>query len=912
MQEYAQRRRHSPVKPAQAQTADTLSAGPSISALKAGAAAPSGEQLGRPVQLEAAIRAKMEHAFGADLSAVKLYESQTVADAGAAAVAQGNRIAFAPGKTDFHSRSGQELLGHELSHVMSQTRGGVRGYGLLRDSGLEARADREGVLAAAGQSVSEGGPVLGTLSAASPAAAVSGPMQAKEDKSARKQASKMAKLAEKSRNNNLSGKERRQYDALVSQSMSNPAMMQAIYQKQTEKRQKEMGRYRSAEGKRRSADRKKYSSQDRYQYLLEDIRQRADNGSEEEQAAYRNAQNIALKGYRPGAGEDPKRFVPGLEHSADFLAVNQRWEEGGWRKKPEDMMKNWIVVDKRARQRAEAPQNAPPQQAQDYIDLAQLPNDEAEPELDAGRMALRPEAEEPAPDNADVVRNAPAEENKPSMKQIMNMKDLMNRQQAPRRPAQEDQALQEQLKADNAKQKLEELDDDGDPIHPEDQEQAEEDLYNFVNAQPGGRDPRENEAFYKKRIKELKELRRARANQKAPEEKKAPEAPRIVPQEPRQQIANPQGGNKLPEEYQKIADEIAETPNPEEEAMEAEEKKAQEKKKARKKKPKASQAAAQDDDFYEWVKDEKGNYRFDEKGNLQIAGIRTPNPGRIGEKSPGPLEKALPAPPKKEASAPKAEPSGFDEAFPDMSGFPAFQVQNQQTPAGQKAPEPPKKQLSAFDEAFPDVSLLPFLNAEPLPRRRRQNPEIEEQKAPEPEKKEGANAAPAGLERPTPIGRSLRDDLRKLEENQIGFLGGDGPVGKPRLFQDAMNQKRAPAEHHPILDQSGKGAPLPALLDNRNRTDAPPAMKGRRPRGAVYDWDAAEKAPAVTVTPEPAAPEENSGAALPAIVDNRNRIAAPTAIKSSRPDGETHAWDGKGDQDLYSAPLPGKLRKKKK
>jgi hypothetical protein len=46
---------------------------------------------------------------------VKLYESQAVADAGARAVTQGSKIAFAPGMLDFTSYGGQALLGHELS-----------------------------------------------------------------------------------------------------------------------------------------------------------------------------------------------------------------------------------------------------------------------------------------------------------------------------------------------------------------------------------------------------------------------------------------------------------------------------------------------------------------------------------------------------------------------------------------------------------------------------------------------------------------------------------------------------------------------------------------------------------------------------------------------------------------------------
>ena len=87
--------------------------GPDLSQLQGGAM-PTAEQLGRRVDLPGAIRAKMEASFGADLSGVELYESQTVADAGAQAMTMGNKIGFAPGELDFVSGAGQALLGHEL------------------------------------------------------------------------------------------------------------------------------------------------------------------------------------------------------------------------------------------------------------------------------------------------------------------------------------------------------------------------------------------------------------------------------------------------------------------------------------------------------------------------------------------------------------------------------------------------------------------------------------------------------------------------------------------------------------------------------------------------------------------------------------------------------------------------------
>ena len=152
---------------------------PNYQALMSGAARPTAEQKGRPFDLDAAMKAKMENAFG-DLSGVKFYESRAVGQAGAEAIAQGNEIAFAPGMANFSTRSGQERLGHELSHVMSQRSGQVRGSGFLNNAALEARADREGAMAAAGQQV-YAGPVTHALSDAGPSAFAAGSMQAKKD-----------------------------------------------------------------------------------------------------------------------------------------------------------------------------------------------------------------------------------------------------------------------------------------------------------------------------------------------------------------------------------------------------------------------------------------------------------------------------------------------------------------------------------------------------------------------------------------------------------------------------------------------------------------------------------------------------------------------------------------------------------
>ncbi len=167
--QYANRKRTDP-----APRKEAAATQPSLDALRAGTAQPTSAQMGHRVDLPDAMREKMENAFGADLSAVKLYESEAVGDAGANAVARGSDIAFAPGMLDFTSYGGQALLGHEISHVVSQARGEVTGGGFLNDHALEARADHEGAMAAAGQQIAMPAAAMSGVTAA-PAA---GPMQA--------------------------------------------------------------------------------------------------------------------------------------------------------------------------------------------------------------------------------------------------------------------------------------------------------------------------------------------------------------------------------------------------------------------------------------------------------------------------------------------------------------------------------------------------------------------------------------------------------------------------------------------------------------------------------------------------------------------------------------------------------------
>lgn len=96
---------------------------------------------------------KMEAAFGADFSSVRIHVGPQASRIGAAAFTTGNNVYFAPGRYQPHTHQGQRLLGHELAHVMQQRQGRVRasspGVAVIKDPALEAEADRLGARAAA-------------------------------------------------------------------------------------------------------------------------------------------------------------------------------------------------------------------------------------------------------------------------------------------------------------------------------------------------------------------------------------------------------------------------------------------------------------------------------------------------------------------------------------------------------------------------------------------------------------------------------------------------------------------------------------------------------------------------------------------------------------------------------------------
>src|SRR3954469_24165806 len=82
-------------------------------------------------RLSGGVLQKMNSAFGADFGGVGIHTDPTAADAcrtmGAQAFTVGSDVYFDHGKYDPASHSGQELLGHELTHVVQHGGGQAQG-----------------------------------------------------------------------------------------------------------------------------------------------------------------------------------------------------------------------------------------------------------------------------------------------------------------------------------------------------------------------------------------------------------------------------------------------------------------------------------------------------------------------------------------------------------------------------------------------------------------------------------------------------------------------------------------------------------------------------------------------------------------------------------------------------------------
>jgi len=129
---------------------------------------------GRSLDLPDTLQSRVRSQFGLNLESIRARESSQVADMGAKAMAQGNIISFAPGIFNPNTRSGQEIIGHELHHITEQARGlasNIEGSNVHYNPASESASD------VAGQMFASGG--AGTMSAPSvtPAAVSSAPVQ---------------------------------------------------------------------------------------------------------------------------------------------------------------------------------------------------------------------------------------------------------------------------------------------------------------------------------------------------------------------------------------------------------------------------------------------------------------------------------------------------------------------------------------------------------------------------------------------------------------------------------------------------------------------------------------------------------------------------------------------------------------
>ena len=119
------------------------------------------QMMGHRVNLAESINAKMTQAFGMDISGLQVYRSDAMVGSGMQGMAQGNKVVLSS-DVDLNTTAGQAVLGHEISHIHAQSQGTGMGHsGLYEDAALEHQADTEGLLAAQGRSIYQGGMDIG-------------------------------------------------------------------------------------------------------------------------------------------------------------------------------------------------------------------------------------------------------------------------------------------------------------------------------------------------------------------------------------------------------------------------------------------------------------------------------------------------------------------------------------------------------------------------------------------------------------------------------------------------------------------------------------------------------------------------------------------------------------------------------
>lgn len=121
--------------------------------------------------LPASMHGPVAQQYGLDASSVNIHpESEQAPAMNALAFTQGNAIHFAPGQYSPETKSGKELIGHELTHVVQQQQGRVgtsnnkqaKSNLINDDAGLEKEADQQGsqfANAAVQKKEAEGAPI---------------------------------------------------------------------------------------------------------------------------------------------------------------------------------------------------------------------------------------------------------------------------------------------------------------------------------------------------------------------------------------------------------------------------------------------------------------------------------------------------------------------------------------------------------------------------------------------------------------------------------------------------------------------------------------------------------------------------------------------------------------------------------
>ena len=110
----------------------------------------------------------MESFFKTSFGDVRIHIGPHATALGALAFTHGSHIHFAPGQYKPITPQGQQLLGHELTHVVQQRAGRVRspfgaGVAVVQDANLEAEADRMGRQAASHSTPVQAKPMTPTV-----------------------------------------------------------------------------------------------------------------------------------------------------------------------------------------------------------------------------------------------------------------------------------------------------------------------------------------------------------------------------------------------------------------------------------------------------------------------------------------------------------------------------------------------------------------------------------------------------------------------------------------------------------------------------------------------------------------------------------------------------------------------------